>query len=112
MHYSIQTVEISTSVQFKCCTPLIHNSNQTPVSFHEIFLYQIFFQFVLSVIGALGLHIGSAVVQPPKRYPDLWPVLISLYSCAHFLAFLCYFNYIQFTIPYTLQSIVTKEKKS
>ncbi|XP_058956144.2 dolichyl pyrophosphate Man9GlcNAc2 alpha-1,3-glucosyltransferase [Pocillopora verrucosa] len=68
--------------------------------------------FVLSVIGALGLHIGSAVVQPPKRYPDLWPVLISLYSCAHFLAFLCYFNYIQFTIPYTLQSIVTKEKKS
>ncbi|KAJ7388911.1 Glucosyltransferase-like protein [Desmophyllum pertusum] len=68
--------------------------------------------FILSVIGALGLHTGSALVQPPSRYPDLWPVLISLYSCAHFLAFLFYFNYLQFTLPYTVMPVVAKEKKS
>lgn len=68
--------------------------------------------FVLSMVGAMGLHIGSAVVKPPRRYPDLWPVLISLYSCAHFLAFLLYFHYLQLSLPYDLRSVVTKEKKS
>lgn len=68
--------------------------------------------FLLSVLGALCLHTGSAVVQPPRRYPDLWPVLISLYSCLHFLGFLCYFNYLQFTLPFNARPVAAKEKKS
>ncbi|XP_068676423.1 dolichyl pyrophosphate Man9GlcNAc2 alpha-1,3-glucosyltransferase-like isoform X2 [Montipora foliosa] len=68
--------------------------------------------FLLSMLGCLCLHIGFAVVRPPSRYPDLWPVLISLYSFAHFLGFFCYFNYLQFTLPYTLRPVVTKHKKS
>jgi hypothetical protein len=30
------------------------------------------------------------------RYPYLWPAVISLYSCGHFLAFSLYFHAIQF----------------
>jgi len=68
--------------------------------------------FILSVMGALVLHAGSAILQPPSRYPDLWPVLISVYSCVHFLAFFCYFNYMQFTLPYTVTSVARKQKTS
>lgn len=68
--------------------------------------------FILSVLGCLCLHIGSAVVQPPSRYPDLWPVLISLFSCVHFLGFFCYFNYLQFTLPYAAKPVPFKDKKS
>jgi len=51
--------------------------------------------FFGSISGVLLLSIVSKFVQPPKRYPDLFPLLISIYSCGHFLIFFIYFNYIQ-----------------
>ena len=53
------------------------------------------FQGMLSILGALGLSIASLTVPAPSRYPDLWTVLISIYSCVHFLLFFLYFNYWQ-----------------
>lgn len=39
------------------------------------------------------------VFEPPEKYPDLWPLLISVFSCVHFLGFFVYFNVMQFCIP-------------
>ncbi|XP_046386596.1 dolichyl pyrophosphate Man9GlcNAc2 alpha-1,3-glucosyltransferase [Ischnura elegans] len=38
-------------------------------------------------------------IKPPEIYPDLFPLLISAFSCAHFIPFFVYFNWIQFTLP-------------
>ncbi|XP_031553911.1 dolichyl pyrophosphate Man9GlcNAc2 alpha-1,3-glucosyltransferase-like [Actinia tenebrosa] len=67
--------------------------------------------FYLSVLGALGLHLAAATVKPPARYPDLYPVLISVYSCAHFILFFMYFNYLQFSLPY-FPNMLMKSKQA
>lgn len=51
--------------------------------------------FYLSLSGVLLLSITSRFVKPPARYPDLFPLLVSVYSCGHFLLFFVYFNYVQ-----------------
>lgn len=53
-------------------------------------------QFYLSMSGCAGLAVASVTVRPPTYLPDLFPVLVSVYSCAHFLAFLLFFHYMQF----------------
>lgn len=68
--------------------------------------------FALSVLGAFGLHVAQVFVKPPPRYPDLYPVLISVYSCAHLLCFYLYFNYLQFTLPYFPRAGFMKQKSS
>ncbi|XP_011298859.1 dolichyl pyrophosphate Man9GlcNAc2 alpha-1,3-glucosyltransferase [Fopius arisanus] len=45
-----------------------------------------------SMFGAIFLAFACAFVPPPGKYPDLFPLLVSVYSCAHFLGFLIYFN--------------------
>ena len=55
------------------------------------------FQFWLSVIGMVGLTVTSLAVAPPSRLPDLFPVLVSAYSCGHFVIFLLCFHWLQFT---------------
>ncbi|GAB1599978.1 dolichyl pyrophosphate Man9GlcNAc2 alpha-1,3-glucosyltransferase-like [Argonauta hians] len=56
------------------------------------------FLMFLSISGGLALSIGSLVVQPPPQKPDLFQVLISIYSCCHFLLFLVCLLYMQFTL--------------
>lgn len=51
--------------------------------------------FYGSVLGMLLLSIFSKFIKPPERYPDLFPLLVSIYSCGHFLIFFAYFNYVQ-----------------
>ena len=70
------------------------------------------FQFALSMLGAVGLHAAQVFVKPPPRYPDLYPFLISVYSCAHLLCFYLYFNYLQFTLPYFSRAGYVKQKTS
>ncbi|NXX76302.1 ALG6 glucosyltransferase, partial [Urocolius indicus] len=48
--------------------------------------------FVLSVALMSVLSAMSAAVPPPQRFPDLFPVAVSVISCLHFLLFLLYFN--------------------
>ncbi|XP_037070503.1 dolichyl pyrophosphate Man9GlcNAc2 alpha-1,3-glucosyltransferase-like [Pollicipes pollicipes] len=52
--------------------------------------------FGLSLAGYVLLGAAAAVLSPPARYPDLWAVLISLYSFVHFAGFFLYFHLIQF----------------
>ena len=56
-------------------------------------------QFVASLLGCVALHVAHAFVTPPTRLPDLHVVVTCLYSCAHFVAFLLYFNWRQLTLP-------------
>lgn len=58
----------------------------------------VFRLFYLSMFVAVLLSVCTGFVKPPKRYPDLFPLLISVYSFVHFFAFLLYFNYRQFKI--------------
>lgn len=54
-----------------------------------------FLQCVSSVICLLMLCAGSHVILPPTHLPDLFPVLISGYSCILFLIFWLYLNITQ-----------------
>ncbi|XP_069498110.1 dolichyl pyrophosphate Man9GlcNAc2 alpha-1,3-glucosyltransferase isoform X2 [Ambystoma mexicanum] len=62
--------------------------------------------FLISLVLMAGLTLMIATMFPPSRLPDLFPVLISLVSCTHFLAFLAYFN-----IVYLLDSKNIKDLK-
>ncbi|NXU70599.1 ALG6 glucosyltransferase, partial [Oreotrochilus melanogaster] len=48
--------------------------------------------FLLSITLMGILSLLSAAVPPPQRFPDLFPVSVSIISCLHFLLFLVYFN--------------------
>ena len=52
--------------------------------------------FYCSILGIIIFSFISGFMKPPKRYPDLFALLISIYSCGHFVAFYLYFNYKQF----------------
>ncbi|XP_062412799.1 dolichyl pyrophosphate Man9GlcNAc2 alpha-1,3-glucosyltransferase [Sardina pilchardus] len=52
-------------------------------------------KFVVSMVLMAGLSVGSVALEPPARFPDLFPVLVSFFSFLHFLGFLIYFNLLQ-----------------
>lgn len=51
--------------------------------------------FCISMVGVVILTFTSVLVPPPTHLPDLFPLMISVYSCAHFLMFLAYFHHAQ-----------------
>ncbi|XP_043250681.1 dolichyl pyrophosphate Man9GlcNAc2 alpha-1,3-glucosyltransferase [Colletes gigas] len=55
--------------------------------------------FYSSILGIIILSIVSRFLKPPNRYPDLFVLLVSVYSCGHFIIFYIYFNYKQFCTP-------------
>ncbi|XP_055547134.1 probable dolichyl pyrophosphate Man9GlcNAc2 alpha-1,3-glucosyltransferase [Wyeomyia smithii] len=55
------------------------------------------YSFYCSLIGQAILLICFVYIQPPQHLPFLWPLLISAYSCAHFVLFFVYYNYLQFS---------------
>ncbi|XP_036612794.1 dolichyl pyrophosphate Man9GlcNAc2 alpha-1,3-glucosyltransferase [Trichosurus vulpecula] len=50
--------------------------------------------FLVSMMTMSLLTLLSITVEPPHKLPDLFPVLVCLVSCLHFLLFLIYFNII------------------
>lgn len=48
--------------------------------------------FYLSFIGSLTILVCSFIITSPVNLPHLFPLIISAYSCGHFLLFLIYFN--------------------
>lgn len=54
--------------------------------------------FGISLVCSMILTICFLFVKPPNHLPDLWTVLICLFSCAHFLAFAVIFHSAQFTL--------------
>ncbi|XP_053666439.1 probable dolichyl pyrophosphate Man9GlcNAc2 alpha-1,3-glucosyltransferase [Anopheles marshallii] len=52
--------------------------------------------FYLSLLGQMLLLGAFLCLTPPAHLPFLYPLLISAYSCGHFVLFYLYFNYRQF----------------
>ncbi|KAJ8916499.1 hypothetical protein NQ315_000141 [Exocentrus adspersus] len=67
------------------------------------------FGMLVSLFGCLVLFLASLVFKAPSRYPDLFPLLISVYSCIHFLGFFVYFNVKQLRIPQQFEDEVVDE---
>ena len=55
--------------------------------------------FVLSMVAVGLLTLVFKFVAPPVRYPDLFSVLISSFSCLHFILFTVFFHMRQFSLP-------------
>lgn len=62
----------------------------------------------LSFFGCLVLMFIYSFFEPPERYPDLFVLLISIYSCIHFLGFFIYFNIVQIKIPQDFDYVKVK----
>ena len=92
------SVYASVDVRSKTLSPLQGNRvrESTEKSTETHFLKKcVTLLFYASLLGCVLLTVGSVVLKPPARYPDLFPLLISVYSCVHFMAFFIYFSYRQ-----------------
>lgn len=63
------------------------------------------FGMLVSLFGSLVLFVVTLLFEPPAKYPDLYPLLVSVYSCVHFLGFFIYFNVKQLRIPQQFEDI-------
>lgn len=48
--------------------------------------------YMSSFVGCSLLVVAQLFMRPPNTLPFLFPLLISAYSCAHFVLFFVYFN--------------------
>lgn len=67
--------------------------------FDTLLNYDLYFWIIVlfysSVLGIIILSVVSGFLNPPNKYPDLFALLVSMYSCGHFIIFYLYFNYKQ-----------------
>ncbi|CAK1590003.1 unnamed protein product [Parnassius mnemosyne] len=83
----------------------VYKTIQKNKSHNSVFLKLVSLYFFVSLLGMFVLTLCIVLVKPPKNLPDLFPLLISVYSCSHFLLFFLYFNYQQFCIPKCLPEL-------
>ncbi|KAM6962595.1 dolichyl pyrophosphate Man9GlcNAc2 alpha-1,3-glucosyltransferase [Aplochiton taeniatus] len=62
------------------------------------------FKFYVSMAAMAGLSFTSVALAPPARFPDLFPVMVSVFSFSHFLGLLIHFTIIQLSKPPTRKS--------
>jgi len=69
--------------------------------------------FNFSLVGFVAIISASVYVEPPAKLPDLWTLMISVYSAGHFLGFLLYFLNCQYQLYFqqTNQDFVTGSEK-
>ncbi|XP_031339887.1 dolichyl pyrophosphate Man9GlcNAc2 alpha-1,3-glucosyltransferase [Photinus pyralis] len=61
---------------------------------------------IIASLSGCALFVALILIfHPPMNYPDLFSLIISIYSCFHFLAFFIYFNFVQFNIPPAVEDI-------
>lgn len=70
--------------------------------------FWIVYLFYISIAGVILLSVISYFLKSPQRYPDLYPLLVSVYSCGHFIIFYMYFNYKQIFVS---KQTMNKPKK-
>ncbi|XP_017004082.2 probable dolichyl pyrophosphate Man9GlcNAc2 alpha-1,3-glucosyltransferase [Drosophila takahashii] len=51
----------------------------------------------ISSILMISILAASLTIAAPPRFPDLWPLIVSVISCGHFLLFFLWGNYQQLT---------------
>ena len=63
------------------------------------------------MVGVVILTLVTVLVPPPVHLPDLFTLVISVFSCVHFLLFTLYFHYCQFapeSFPWKLTEKIQK----
>ncbi|XP_014259676.1 dolichyl pyrophosphate Man9GlcNAc2 alpha-1,3-glucosyltransferase [Cimex lectularius] len=60
--------------------------------------------FVFSLIVGFVLALIPVLCSPPRKYPDLFSLLISVYCGLHFMYFLIYFTKLQLTLNVKLKT--------
>ncbi|KAL3270980.1 hypothetical protein HHI36_021483 [Cryptolaemus montrouzieri] len=90
--HNLINVDVKKSDKISRVFKMITRSRKTV----EYFIF--FLAMLLSFVGSLLIFVISIVFEPPVKYPDLFPLLISIYSCFHFLGFFVYFNVKQIQI--------------
>lgn len=68
--------------------------------------------FCISTVGVIMLGLALVIIPPPDRLPDLFCLVISIYSCGHFILFALYFHYCQFSVSPLVFSRHYSEKKN
>lgn len=68
--------------------------------------------YYLSLAGLAFLGTALLAVEPPARLPDLFPVLLAIYCCGHFIFFCLYFHLCQFNIKYNTNNNITATKSN
>ena len=76
-------------------TPKPLTKEQLQGSQYSFLDWVIWTAFNLSLIGCLAIGYLSLFMEPPEHLPDIWPLLISVFSAGHFMFFMAYFNYLQ-----------------
>ncbi|TRY53987.1 hypothetical protein DNTS_015546 [Danionella cerebrum] len=61
--------------------------------------------FCFSLVTMATLSFTSVYLKPPAKLPDLFPVLVSILSFLHFLAFMMHFNLVQLMEPRSKKSL-------
>ncbi|KAK6990280.1 dolichyl pyrophosphate Man9GlcNAc2 alpha-1 3-glucosyltransferase isoform X1 [Biomphalaria glabrata] len=54
--------------------------------------------FELSLLAASCISLATIIIPPPARYPDLFSLMIAIFSCLHFSLFALFFHLKQFDI--------------
>jgi alpha-1,3-glucosyltransferase len=57
------------------------------------------FTMTTSLVCSAVLTLAYVLLTPPVRYPDLFPLLLAVFCCVHFLGFLFYFTRLQLSLP-------------
>jgi alpha-1,3-glucosyltransferase len=65
---------------------------------------QLLVVFPVSLAGCCALTACSPAISSPPQYPDLFQLLISIFSCAHFILFIYLFIYCIFQLQTFIHS--------
>lgn len=77
---------------------IVYNNIEKLISKHKE-TFKLYMLRTTSLFGCIILTLCSILLKPPQQYPHLWPLIISTYSCLHFIGFLIYFNFSQLMLP-------------
>lgn len=100
--HAILNIKYKKSTQSKIAKVTV---NQIIQNFNVIKSFVFHVVMLLSIFSSIVLFILTLTLKPPVRYPDLFSLLISLYSCVHFVGFFVYFNWKQLRIPQQFEDI-------
>lgn len=77
-------------------------------NFEVLKKFLLYLSLLVSLLGCVVITFLSLVFEPPEKYPDFFPLIISAYSCVHFLGFFVYFNVEQLKVPQSFDDIKVK----
>lgn len=73
----------------KASAPLWDVLSLSSISDNKLFICLF---YLSTFVACPSLLIGQAFIQPPQALPFLFPLLLSAFSCGHFVLFFIYFN--------------------